>query len=44
METSALLQKNLYEWITVFKNGRTSVTGAEQSGCQSTAITGENIE
>jgi hypothetical protein len=41
---SVLPQRNVYEWITVFKNGRTILTDQERSGSLSTSITEENIE
>jgi hypothetical protein len=41
---SALLQHSVYEWIAMFKNGRTNVTDDEQSGRPSTSTTEENTE
>ena len=41
---SALPQWSVYDWITMFKNGRTSVTDDERSGRPSTSTTEENVE
>jgi hypothetical protein len=41
---SALSQRSMNEWIAMFKNGRTSVTDDERSGCPSTSTTEENTE
>jgi hypothetical protein len=41
---SALPQRSVYEWIAMFKNGRTSVTNDERSGRPSTSATEENTE
>jgi histone-lysine N-methyltransferase SETMAR len=41
---SALSRQSVYEWIEMFKNGRTSVMDAERSGRSSTSTTGEKQE
>ena len=41
---SALPQQSVYDWITMFKNGRTSFTLDERSGHPSTSTTEGNIE
>jgi hypothetical protein len=41
-ENSALPQGSVYEWITTFKNGRTSFTGEERPGLPSESTTEEN--
>jgi hypothetical protein len=44
MGTVALPHHSVYEWITMFKNGHTSVTDDERSGHPSTSTTEENTE
>ena len=39
-----LSRRIVYVWIEIFKNGRTSVTDAERSGCPTTATTTRNEE
>jgi hypothetical protein len=34
----------VYEWIEMFKNGRTSVTGSERMGCPSTVASDDKRE
>ena len=41
---SASLQWSVFDWITMFKNGHTSVTDDERSGCPTTSTTEENTE
>ena len=41
---SAIPQRSVYDWITMFKNGRTSVTDDERFGRLSTSTTEGNIE
>jgi hypothetical protein len=41
---NALSRRVVYEWIEMFKNGRTSVTDAERSGHPTTATTAQNEE
>src|SRR5215469_11595517 len=41
---NALPRRSIYEWIEMFKNGRTSVMDAERSGRPSTSTTDEKLE
>jgi len=41
---NTLPQRSIYEWIEMFKNGRTSVMDAERSGRPSTSTTDEKLE
>jgi hypothetical protein len=41
---NALPRQSVYEWIEMFKNGRTSVMDAERSGRPSISTTGEKQE
>jgi len=41
---NALPRRNVYEWIEIFENGRTSVMDAERSGRPSTSTTDEKLE
>ena len=41
---NAFPRRSVYEWIEMFKNGRTSVMGAERSGRPSTSSTDEKLE
>jgi len=40
----ALPRRSVYEWIEMFKNGRTSLMDAERSGRPSTSTTDEKLE
>ena len=41
---NALPQRSVYEWIEMFKNGRTCVMDAKRSGQPSTSTTDEKLE
>ena len=41
---NALPRRSVYEWIKMFKNGRTSVMDAESSGWPSTSTTGDKLD